>query len=166
MARNASAPVEDAPAANEEPIAMYDIAVNLEGVSTEYQARERGSYEARCTDVEPRVGQTSGQPYLNVEFTLIGEGQSGKVWNSYSLQPQAIWRLKGDMIKMGVDAGDLETQLTVNELIDYMVNKDVILNLDVEHYNDRDGQPKTRNKVASVQPIGSTSGYASTSRSF
>ena len=150
------------------PVDFGQQVVDFEGVSTEYEPCEKGIYTARCTDAQIRVGQQSGAPYINVEWTLLQEPyENRKVWHSASLLPQALWRLKGDMVKMGVDPKKLGGKLTVEEICYELNGREADLSLDVESYIGNDGQPKKRNKVAAVNPVGSgASGYASPSRAF
>jgi hypothetical protein len=143
------------------PISLFDMSIDFSGVETEYKPRPKGDYPARWEDSEVRVGQSSGEPYLNVTFALTGE-TSGKVWNSYSLQPQALWRLKGDAAKMGAV---LEGPLSIQDIQNELQGRECVLRLDVENYKDKNGEPKQRNKVVSVVAPG-TASAAGSGRSF
>jgi len=113
------------------------------------------------------VGQDSGEPYLNVEFTFTeGDAANRKTWNSYSLQPQALWRLKGDMIRMGVEPARLEQRVSISDLQQELEGRDCVLNLDVETYTDKQGVKKTRNKVQSLTSLNGSFAAAPSGRAF
>lgn len=157
----------DAQADDNAPVALYDLEVDLTGIKTEYEPLAKGSYPARCTGSEPRIGQDSGEPYLNVEFTFTeGDAANRKTWNSYSLQPQALWRLKGDMIRMGVEPARLEQKVSISDIQQELEGRDCVLNLDVETYTDKQGVKKTRNKVASLTSLNGSFAAAPSGRAF
>jgi hypothetical protein len=150
------------------PVDFGGQVIDFEGVSTEYAPCEKGVYAARCTDAQVRIGQQSNAPYINIEWTILQEPyENRKVWNSASLLPQTLWRLKGDMVKIGVDPTKLNGKMTIEDICYELNGREADLSLDIESYTGNDGVPKKRNKVAAVNPIGSAAtGYATQSRAF
>lgn len=163
------------PSFNDAPVDFSSQTIDFSGVSTDYTPAPKGVYVAQCTGAEVRTGQQSGAPYINIEWTIqsvpdpdtMAEYVGRKVWNSASLLPQALWRIKGDMIKMGVDPVKLEGKMTIDDICFELQTREAELSLDVEEYTANTGEKKKRNKVVAVNPLGSAAvGYASTARAF
>ena len=62
-------------------------------------------YTVKVESVEVGESKNSGQAKLAFQATVTSGDQRGKtLWWSRSLQPQALWRLAGDLIQAGFDA--------------------------------------------------------------
>jgi len=80
---------------------------------TSFEPMPVGTYEAVLTGVEERVAQSSGDPYLNWEFTIVGpsEYDNRKVWDITSLSEKALWRLRQTLVALGLDPADLSGEI-------------------------------------------------------
>ena len=130
---------------------MPGIRLNFSEVTqnTDFPVNEPGEYLGRITNVEQKVGKSSGQPYLNVEGKL-DEG-TGKVWAIYSLQPQSLWRLKQLLVRLGWDEQDLAEDIDFDA--DDLIGKQALFVLTVEEY-----EGKERNKVVDIKSPDDVSG--------
>lgn len=67
--------------------------------------------------VTEEEGSESGAPYLKWEFDAESEdGSKGKVWENTSLQPQALFKLRGLLEALGYDIPDKALDLDLDEL--------------------------------------------------
>ncbi len=83
------------------------IKLDFSGVTEEgLEPIAPGVYEANVYNVTNKIGKDSGKPYLEFEFSLPTE-QNRRVWSNYSLTPQALWKLKSVLLKLGFDAKQL-----------------------------------------------------------
>jgi len=108
-----------------------------------------GTYLFEIKEVEQDTGADSGQPYL--KFTLkVAEGDyvGTQAWDNFSLQPQALWKLRGLMETLEMEVIDGEMDIDPKEFIGILVNADILH----EEYN---GKPKHR--VNSYTPVGAES---------
>lgn len=84
---------------------------------------EAGEYE--CTLIKYSMGNSkAGQLKCDVEFTVSDSNK--KIFKSYSLQPQALWGLKRDLIRMGADVevmNDPDTEL--EDILDSLIGASV-----------------------------------------
>lgn len=124
-------------------------ALDFTGVSTEFEPLAAGLYDAVIEDSELRYGQTTNNPYLNITCGLRGE--AGKMWTSYTLTPKAMFRIKRDMIRMGMTEDEVNAIHTVEEIQEAIKNRAVQLDIIIEEYKPKewvDGDPlKKRNSV-------------------
>jgi hypothetical protein len=148
--------------------------LSFKGITTEFAPSPAGLYDAIVESSEVRMGQQSNQPYLAVTFALRGDKPdgsgraTGKQWNNYPLQPNTLWRLKKDAIAMGVPVEKLESEFSIEELQEDILNRDVVLEVEIENYKPNpQGEPdviKQRNKVRAVHPAGTAPQTAKTSK--
>jgi len=135
------------------------IQVDMTGVSSEgFPALESGDYPAIITECKEAKSQAN-KPKLAVVFTLKDQNNR-KAFKDYSLQPQALWGLKQDLGKLGIDVPDGPFELDEQELL----NMEVIVTLEkVPHYQgktDENGDPVWQNDVTGVRADdGSTGGW-------
>jgi hypothetical protein len=96
------------------------IKIDMTGVSAEgggFQPLEPGEYPAMLAKIEQKQGRDSGKPYLEFEFHL--DNTNGRrQWVNYSLAPNALWKLKGDLVNaFGMEVPDGEFDLDTDALI-------------------------------------------------
>ena len=100
-----------------------------------------GTYPATIFNIEQKLGRESRQPYL--EFTFKVKDSNRQQWSNYSLQPQAIWKLKQLLMTLGVPESELAGEMDWEPSTVY--GKEVHLVLRETVYN---GQPS--NEVVDV----------------
>lgn len=78
----------------------------------QFEPMPAGEYEGLIKSVEVKHGKTSGKPYLSVCLELTEADVSGRrAYSNYSLQPQALWKLKELLLELGWDEAQLEAEL-------------------------------------------------------
>jgi hypothetical protein len=135
------------------------VNIDFTGVSTEgFAALDAGNYPAKIAKWETGTSQSSKQPIVTFEFALT-EPAGRKHWETYSLQANSLWKLKGDLTNLGLELPegpfDLEEFLRDADLID----REVILEMTQEDHwqgkKDAKGQVLKQNR-ASMHAIGSS----------
>lgn len=105
------------------------VSVDFTGVDSGGGGRllPEDTYLFEIKEIEEKEGESSGQPYL--AFTLEvadGEFVKTRAWDNFSLQPQALWKLRGLLETIGMDVPDGSMDIDLDELIGVMVKADVI----------------------------------------
>lgn len=79
-----------------------------------------GRYKAKIISAEMEEGRQSNEPYRSVTWEITSEKCNGREirFDNYSLQPQALWRLKGLLEAMEVEVPDGEMDVDWDDLID------------------------------------------------
>src|SRR3990167_9240963 len=89
-------------------------------------------------DVTEEEGADSGQPYLAFVLKATdGKYEGKKAYDNFSLQPQALWKLRGFMEAAGLEVEDGEMEIDIESFKGIVVMADVI-------HEDYKGKPKTR----------------------
>jgi len=89
-------------------------------------------------DVTEEEGADSGQPYLAFVLKATdGTHEGKKAYDNFSLQPQALWKLRGFMEAAGLEVEDGEMEIDIDSFKGIVVMADVI-------HEDYKGKPKTR----------------------
>lgn len=89
-------------------------------------------------EITEEEGSDSGQPYLAFVLKAVdGKYEGKKAYDNFSLQPQALWKLRGFMEASGIEVEDGEMDLDLDEMIGKIVMADVI-------HEEYKGKPKTR----------------------
>lgn len=92
------------------------VKVNFDDVESSDFSIPNGSYVLTVTGVEKKKSEQSGNEYLAWEFKIAeGKHKGKKVWDNTSLQPQALWRLRGLLEAMQVDISEGEFELELDE---------------------------------------------------
>jgi len=95
------------------------IRVDFTDVGGEFTPLEKGTYNAVVYDAEVKDSQ-AGKPYINWDFKITGPSNEGRhQWYMTSLQPQALWKLKQVLIRLGAKEEDLSgvAELDLEEYI-------------------------------------------------
>jgi hypothetical protein len=96
--------------------ATNSIKVDFTGVETGGFEIPDGAYVLAVQSVAQKKGQETGQPYLAWEFKVDeGKYKGRKVWDNTSLQPQALWKLRGMLEAMDMDIEDGEFELDLSD---------------------------------------------------
>ena len=101
--------------------------------SRAYEPLESGEYVGTLTNVKSGVYST-GTEFMELAF-VVDEPVSGRIWHRYALTPKALWRLKKDLLPLGVSpesmARDYEETEDFRSIVeDQAVGSDPVL-LDV-----------------------------------
>lgn len=116
------------------------LSVDFSGVESGGKAVPDGAYEVEVVEVTEEES-SEGNPYLKWKFRVTeGPSKGAAIYDNTSLQPQALWRLKGLLEVLGVEVPDSSMDL---DLSDY-VGSTLTITVANEEY-----QGKDRPKVAS-----------------
>lgn len=118
--------------------------VNFGAVATEFAPREAGDYE--CTFVGYQLNPasaTSGQPTIRCEFSE-NDSPNKKIFKTYSLQPQALFAIKRDLIRMGASVEDMNSEeADIEEILDSLIGAAVTVVMgEPREYTDKNGDQK------------------------
>ena len=109
--------------------------VNWDDVATGEVIPE-GSYMARIDKVETRKSQQD-KAYLGINFVIVEGDQEGRVvWQSISLEPRALWKLRQLLEALGHDLVGMQEVDT-----DDLLGQEVGINVTHEEY---EGQVRHR----------------------
>lgn len=82
---------------------------------TTFEALEPGVYPAHIYNITKKVGVESGKPYLAFEFNLDSTENPSlgkrRAWDNYSLQPQALWKLRDLLKHFGYGTDELKGRI-------------------------------------------------------
>lgn len=90
------------------------IRIDLTGVTVGLEPIEAGYYPAVIHSVEQKLSKRSQEPMLEVQFNVTepAEVVGRRMFSNYSLQAQALWKLKGFLESL--DTGmDLEGKISI-----------------------------------------------------
>lgn len=93
------------------------LKIDLSNVETSVTIPE-GNYIVEVEDVEVKVSENSGSNYLSFTFVIAeGKMKGQKLYHICSLQPQALFNLKGVLVALGFDIPDEEFELDTEALV-------------------------------------------------
>lgn len=93
------------------------ISVDFTDVETQANLEE-GDYLLEVDEVEQKESDTSGKDYLSFTFKVAeGEFEGKKVYHNCSLQPQALFNLRGVLEALGIDVPSGPMELDPADLI-------------------------------------------------
>lgn len=126
------------------------LKVDFTGVETGGFDVPDGLYVLAVSTVTQKKSQGAGNLYLSWEFKVDeGKYKGRKVWDNTSLQPQALWKLRGLFENMGMDVEDGEFEVDLEELQGQLVGAEVVN----EKY-----QGKDKPRIASYLPADEVDG--------
>ena len=106
------------------------IKVDFTGITADGGGRliDEGPQLFQLVSVEEKEGNDSGKDYLEFKLQASGGDADGTiVYDNMSLQPQALWKLRGFMEAAGIPTEDGPMQLDIEgDFVDVMVMGDVI----------------------------------------
>jgi hypothetical protein len=86
------------------PAKKKGISVDFTGVESGGRHVPEGDYLLEVAEVETKQGKESGEDYLSFTFEIVeGDAKGTKVYHNCSLQPQALFNLRGLLEALGVD---------------------------------------------------------------
>lgn len=96
--------------------------VNFANVTTDYKPREAGDYAGLLIGYKDGVS-TKGMPTYSLEFTEV-ENPNRHMFANYSLQPQSLFGIKRDLMRLGasveaMNAEDADLDKIVEGLLGY-----------------------------------------------
>lgn len=149
--RQPSAPVPPAPPAAPpvEAVAVSDssnvLVIDIQGVSTSFEAMPVGVYSAVVDEVEHiPSSKKSGNPFVKFTFNITDPDFDGrKQFHNCSLVKSALWKLLKTLDALGIPAEGDELRLD----LEGMVGLPCSLSLSIEDY-----QGKSKNDVMEVLP--------------
>jgi hypothetical protein len=84
------------------------LRIDFTNTGDSFEPLAKGVYNATIFNAEVREAKDSGQPYINWDFVIQGGDADGRhAWYMTSLQPQSLWKLKQNLVKIGVPAESL-----------------------------------------------------------
>lgn len=105
------------------------LSINFEGVQSDRRTPE-GTFVGYPTEITQEKGEDSGKPYLHWIFEVTkGSNKGSQLHYNTSLQPKALWNLRGLLETMGQEVPDGEMDLDLKGLCD----EDNEVGLVVEH---------------------------------
>jgi hypothetical protein len=86
------------------------------------------TYSFECVDIDPdQIGEDSGEPYWAATFEVVeGDFKGTKAWDNFSLQPQALWKLRSFLESAGFPTEDGPMDIDPNDLIGLVGSADII----------------------------------------
>ena len=96
--------------------------------SSSFDPIDPGTYDFRVTGCEQKTSKSSGNPYLNIELTVINDDDfdNRKVFDIISLQENSLWKLKEFAASCGVDIDDeFDTEDFIDEEVTAVVDIEV-----------------------------------------
>lgn len=129
------------------------VQVDMTKTPTGFEPLPAGSYEATVLTVTEAIARSSGKPMLKWAFQVIEDGFTGRrAWMNTSLQPQALFVLKRNLMALGWTKEELSGQLDL-DLDDLIgVQCTIVMVDDI----DQNGNPRTN--IDRLLPAGQSSG--------
>jgi hypothetical protein len=118
------------------------------GEGGDYAVLEGGTYKATIEKIEQGTS-AANKPKLEWTFNLTDENNR-KMWKNYSLQPNALWGLKGDLVTLGFEIPDGPFELPIEDLIGMPVLLEISKKDHWQGELDADGNVKQQNDVEKV----------------
>lgn len=101
------------------------LSVDFSGTETSAVVEE-GDYTVEVVEVEQKTSENSGADYLSMEFKITdGEFEGKKLYHNCSLQPQALFNLRGVLEALGFEVPQGVMELDTADLIGETCNVSV-----------------------------------------
>lgn len=124
------------------------IRVDFTDVKSGFEPIPEGKYDATVFEVEQKVGNNSGKPYLNWQLKIQGgEFDGRRVFYMTSLSPNALWKLKANLNALGYSKEELEGDFDLDTTD--VVGKSCTVVITHEEYNG-----EVRDRVADLLEAG------------
>jgi len=123
------------------------LTVNFDGVEAGGAGRllPEGPIQMEVEEAEIETGESSGKEYVKLTLKVPeGEFEGTKAWDNLSVQPQALWKMRGFMEAAGLETRDEEMEIDPNDFVGCIVMVDIIH----EEY-----QGKTKHRVNGYSSI-------------
>lgn len=124
-------------------MARITLPTNLEEVDATgaFKIAAPGTYSLEIETIEEKLSQAK-QPKLDIRMQIVDDPEFAgvKIFETCSLQPQALFRFKQLALACGIDVGqEFDTEDFLGARFDAVV--------DVETYTARDGEEKEKNYI-------------------
>lgn len=114
------------------------LEVDFSGVESGGKAVPDGPYTVEVVEVTEEESKDEGNPYLKWKLRITeGDCKGSTLFDNTSLQPQALWKLKGLIESLGEEVPDSVMKIDINDFIDATLDV-IVVN---ENYEGRD-RPK------------------------
>lgn len=122
--------------------------IDFTGVKAGGSAPPEGRYKAKIIAAESKEGQESGEPYRELTWEITSDKCNGREvrFDNYSLQPQALFRLRGLLEALEVEVEEGGMDIDWDEIISD--EKECIIDL---LHDERNGNKYA--KVAGIYPL-------------
>lgn len=126
--------------------------VNFAAVATS-MAKPAGDYESTFAKFTFNPASAfSGNPTVSLEWT-VNETNNQRIFKTYSLQPQALWSLKRDLIHMGADIEEMNSEdADLEDILNSLVGaQNTIVMGEPRDYKDKNGEDKVGDNFKEVR---------------
>lgn len=133
--------------------------INFQNIPT-FEPVEGGVYPGQTDSWEAKPTKNGDSMNVEGKFKFThdnseGEEQERSIILRWNLKREALWRIRGDLVKMGVDPSDLNSsavdlEATLNEVFGSVPT---LVNLTIRKYTytpENGGDPQERNEVTAV----------------
>lgn len=128
--------------------------VDLTGVETEFTPVPPGTYECSFVKFENAISANSGQPTVKLRYQIVDGDQEGRVlFQTVSLQRQALFSLKRTMQALGADEDILESDFDTDEELPRLLGSRVKIVTSMRDGVDKTGKPAQYNNIDEVLPF-------------
>ena len=120
--------------------------IDFTGVESDFVALPNGTYDCIFESYKFDIAKSSGEPKVNIVYEVTEEPyQKRKFWKDYSLQPQALFAIKGAVVALGADPQTLTGQVELDEILTELRGNPCRVVVTTETY-----EGKERNRVKTV----------------
>jgi len=124
--------------------------IDFTGVESDFAALPNGTYDCIFESYKFDTAKSSGEPKVNVVYEITEEPyQKRKFWKDYSLQPQALFAIKGACIALGADPAELTGKVDLDVVLTELRGNPCRVVVTTENYEGKD-----RNRVKTVLEAG------------
>lgn len=124
------------------------INVDFTDVKSGFEPIPEGKHDAVVFEIEQKIGQNSGKPYLNWQLKIQGgECDGRRAFFMTSLAPNALWKLKEVLHNLGYSKEELEGNFELDTMD--LVGRDCTIVITHEEY-----QGEMRDRVSNILAAG------------
>jgi len=146
-------PKRQTPVNNSEGVTKVAVKVNFKQAATSFPSREKGDYDVTFIGhtINP-ASASSGQPTATLTWSE-DNSPNKKIMKTYSLQPQALWSLKRDMLRMGANVEDMNDEdADLDDILNSLIgSKSVIVMGEPRDGKDKEGNDRTFDNFLEVK---------------
>lgn len=139
------------PVDNMKEVVKMATKVNFSAVATS-MGKPAGDYETTFAGFRLNpASASSGNPTVSLEWT-VDETNNQKIFRTYSLQPQALWSLKRDLIRMGASLEEMnDPDADLEDILNALVGaRNTIIMGEPREY-EKDGEKRMGDNMKEVK---------------
>lgn len=129
------------------------VKVNFKAATTDFPVREKGEYDVTYIGhvINP-ASATSGQPTVKLTWSE-DSSPNKKIMKTYSLQDVALWSLKRDMIRMGADVEEMNSEdADLDDILNSLIGaKSTVMMGEPRPYKDKEGNDKLGDNFVEIK---------------